>query len=82
MECPWHVLQGDVIGLHTIPGSQNGIRLCIKTQQGNTGACAYGSYGSFSRNDTLTDDALIEGYNYSLKKTSRSRISAIQALYH
>ena len=83
MDCPWQVLQGDVIGLHTYNGNDVvGISQCIEDKHGNDGNCMFGTYTSIHKsNEKTVDSDITKNMSYRFSNNVPPRIMAIRALY-
>ena len=79
LECPWHILQGDIIGLQSHAGSGIGIGNCRQDMH-DVQSCADGTYHIVHVNPFSTE-GFIQGGIYDMPTTVRYRKCAISALF-
>ena len=80
LDCPWHVLQGDMIGFHTHKGNVSGISVCQQDINGYSKVCPRGSYYSRAVIPLLNYQLKV-GDTYSVPENSL-RIVSMRALFN
>ena len=79
LECPWQILQGDIIGLQTHAGSLIGIGFCQQNTQ-DVQLCENGNYHNAYSVESSTE-GFIQGGIYNVPTNVLTRKYAIRALF-
>ena len=79
LECPWQILQGDIIGLQTHAGSRIGIGFCQQDMH-DVQLCDNGNY-HFAYGAASSTEGFIQGGIYNVPTNVITRKYAIRALF-